>query len=658
MESNQLVNILKKASEDYYLTGQSALSDQEYDALLAELKEQDPTNPFLSEVGTSAIKTDSKVELPVKMGSLNKIRPSDTRQITDYNKEIIVMPKYDGLSMLIEYDSKGHYTALYTRGNGTVGQLITYRGLLMNFPKHINVNAKTFIIGEAIISKKNWETVKEKSSYKVARNFVCGVLRPILSDSQFTQAGNPGSDLLPYIDIVAYDIKSDSLNFKRHDDVLKFLSDNNFIRASYDIRSPNNREDDDYFFDKDNLTDYIKRVKTNCPYATDGIVMRLNDIDVFDSLGKESNGLNPKGARAVKLEVADQNSQIGIIKDIEWNITKRGNFVPVVVLEKPLNFDGTDILKISGVNAKYVLDNGLGIGAEVQVIKSGDVIPRIIGTVIRKNYELLEVCPYCGEKLVVDSVNLVCKNESCSGKNKESVIAFFNSFDLKNVSTETISTLYDMGFNTIRKLLTIKYDELLKLKGFQASKAVNTERELNNAVKNITLAQLMYAGNTFNDSSSSLGIDRLNLIINAFGESNVLKALNNELNENGEKHKLHAGKLLEIDGIGEQCMNLFVGGYGSFKSLYTSIKDLVVFKENTFKSDKLKDMIFAFTNFRDKNLEKIITENGGQVKGISKKCTVLFSAGGESTKTQTAQKYGIKIVPSTEAKNYIENLLK
>jgi len=197
----------------------------------------------------------------------------------------------------------------------------------------------------------------------------------------------------------------------------------------------------------------------------------------------------------------------------------------------------------------------------------------------------------------------------------------------------------------------------MKLDGFQAKKSVTVERELNNAVKNITLAQLMYAGNTFCDANSSLGVDRLTLIINAFTEEVVLKVLNNEVDENGEKYKLLVSKLNSIEGIGENCTKLFINGFADFKKLYLDIKDLIIFKKNDIKSDKLKDMIFAFTGFRNKALEKLITENGGAVKGVSKKCTVLFSAGGTSTKTQAAEKYGVKIVPEMEAESYLKNLI-
>ena len=648
MEVKELVEKIKKANRDYYLEGMSELSDQEYDALVAELREKDPNNNILLKVGDDS-EAENKVQLPNIMGSQNKVRPTDGEIQKLYSGYLMtLMPKLDGISKQIEYED-GKFKRLLTRGNGFIGQDITARAKYMNFPKEVPMKGMSYIFGEAVVTRLNFK--QAKGSYKHPRNFVGGTLRPILTNKEYEKVDEAIKFNCGLIDIVAFNAK-----YVGDDQVTSFSAKLDFLKSKCKFKTVDHVLLDCKDLTPDFMDSKIKEFRSYYPYLTDGIIVRIDNIPLFTKMGLEANDLNPKGSRAVKADLEKQFSQIGTIKEVEWNISKRGIFVPRVILTEALNFDGAEVDKINGVNAEYVQQNGWVPGARVKVIRSGDVIPRIIATDSNQEAVIPQECPYCHSKLVFDTV-LYCPNDSCQGRTRESFIKFFTSLDMEDVSSETISNLYDKGYNTYEDLLNIKYEDLIRMEGYQATKAVKVHKEIKGCLKNITLAKLMYISQVFMNERTSLGETKLQWVIDAYGEENILASLNGEKDEAGNFKKLDPAVLASISGFGDASIALFTSNYINFKKLYLRLKEYVSFKAPEVVGDKLKGMIFTFTQFRDKDLEDIITRNGGQVKGISKKTTALFTAGA-STKTTTAEKYGVPIIAAPKAREYIMNLLK
>ena len=654
MQLSEIVEVIKACNEAYYLNGDSKLSDAEYDQLKEKLRELDPNNDLLKKVGEEAESLDNKVKLPNVMGSLDKYRPEDLEQLQKLytGKELIRMAKLDGLSMQIEYKD-GKFHRLMTRGDGSTGQDITERGKYMNFPKELKhlKDGTVYIFGEAITTRENFK--KAKGNYKHSRNFAVGTLRPILTNEQYREVSEDIKYNCTLIDIVVFGYKAEQLNsIPKFNVALEWLK----IKEGFNIVDFSLINCDE--ITKDYLTQSIRSYKSSYHYLTDGIVLRVNDNKEFERLGKESNGLNPKGARAVKLDLLDQFSQVGIIKEIEWNISKRGIFTPVVKLKNPLFFDGVEVNKISGVNAGYVLENNWHEGAKVSCIRSNDVIPRIIGTLEYEEgrAELPKKCPYCGSDLCFNDVFLYCGNDNCSGRNRETVVNFFAALSLEDVGYETLVALYDAGFNSYEKLIEISYDDLIKLEGYQATKALKVKSALNNCLKGITLEKLLYISQIFQNEKTSMGLTRLGWIVNAYTVKNMLASLNNEY-ENGKLKKLDPTVIYEIQGLGDVYIKMFIENWLSFKKLYLQLKPYLSIKMPQIVDGPLKGMSFAFTQFRNDGLEKLIKENGGEVKGVTKKTTALFAAG-SSTKVKTAEKYGIPVIGAMDAESYLLELIE
>lgn len=648
MELNELISKIENANYEYYTLGVSSISDSEYDALKDKLEELDPNNRLLKQVGDST-DTENKVKLPNTMGSLNKWRPSDVEKIKALysGKTLLRMPKLDGISMQIEYVD-GKFSHLWTRGDGFKGQDITARGNYMPFPKELNLlnSGTVYLFGEAVISKENFELVK--GTYKHRRNFVGGTLRPSLTNEDFEKTEEDVKFNCSLIDIVLFGAVTNQ-TFTDFSHTLAFLEKEGFKVADFEEIEANE-------LTEDFMVSEIQKYKVNYPYLTDGIVLRINDNQEFEALGKESNGLNPRGARAIKLDILEQASKVVEIANIEWNISKRGVFVPVANLKEPINFDGADVIRVTAVNAKYVKENHWNEGAKCKMIRSGDVIPRLVATETAGVVEFPKICPYCKTKLEFNGINIFCPNESCKGRNREQIINFFTELKLKDVGPGTIGKLYDMGFDSFEKILSIKYQDLIGLEGFQATKAMKTQKEVNNCLRDIKLEKLMHISQLFQNEKTSLGATRVGWIVDAYGIDSMLDSLNGIKDEEGNLKKLDPAVLVKIEGIGSTYTKMFRDNYIDFKKLYMKLKPYISIKRPILRQGKLKGMIFTFTQFRDANLEQLIIENGGEVKGISKKVKALFAAG-DSTKVKTAEKYGVPVIPAAEAESYIRNLL-
>lgn len=656
MEVKDLEAIIKKANQDYFTKGSYDLEDDEYDNLLKQLEELDPNNPLLHQVGDNT-STENKSKLPVIMGSQKKFRigECDLKKIFPENTILTKMSKLDGLSMLIEYDENGDYQHLYTRGNGLEGQDITYRGSLMKFPKKLPESlmvkgSHTYLSGEAVVSEENYKKVK--GSYKHKRNFIGGTLRPILTDEKYKEASDDVKFNCSLIDIVIWEMPSaEELGLTSLFETLEKLEQVGFKTTFHEKINSNDLDDE-------KVENFIKYLKSDdYPYLCDGAVFKIDNTEIFNKLGKEADGLNPKGSRAIKLPLEKQFVEKGEIAQVIWEMSKRGLMKPVIILKEGLNFDGATITRINGVNAKYVEEGNWQPGTTIQIIRSGDVIPRIIYSYPNsKPVQIPTTCPFCGEPLKSTGTDLYCANENCAGRNQKEVVAFFSDLKLEDVGATTIEDLFEKGFNTYEKLLGITYDQIINLPGYQAKKALNISKKLNNCLKDISLGKLMAVSQCFQNEKNSLSEKRFEMILDCLGEENVRNNLDGVL-VNGEKVKLASSKLIEVNGLGEGIIDLFKSKYAKFKTLYNRIKPYAKIVSKRVYTGKMEGMSFCFTQFRDKSLEELIINNGGKVGGLTKKTTCLFFAG-DSGKMKKAKEYGIETVPAIKAREYLEEILK
>ena len=354
---SSIKDLLSDSNEEYRNTGECKLTDEEYDYLLDKYGDEKQK----SAVGVELSK--DKVELPVKMGSLNKVKTlkeiiswKDTKKIP-VESLIIITPKYDGLSLLVEFNN-GKFVNAYTRGNGIEGQDVTghfAHNSLGNI--QLSDNFSGYVYGEAIMRNSVFED-KYSKKYKNPRNMVAGLLNRKKTVEETKD-----------ISFMAFGIKDDSPS-RRHQ--LEYLNK--------EINVPLNSLNVDVTICKiEELGDILNNPDTMniipSDYQCDGLVVEVSLLSLQEKMGKETNSLNPAYGRAWKPQSVNQ--KITTVKGVRWQVSKVGYLKPVVEIE-PVDISGVTISNVTGNNAKYILENNIQSGTVVTIIRAGDVIPRII----------------------------------------------------------------------------------------------------------------------------------------------------------------------------------------------------------------------------------------------------------------------------------------
>ena len=606
MDIDALKAKLDQANQLYRTGGESPLSDAEYDYLLEQVNDQ----KFRDKVGYEIEK--NKVELAVPMGSLNKIKTQP--EVFDWSKsksipldtEICVTPKYDGLSLLV-YFVDGIYKGAYTRGDGIFGQDVS---------EHFTVNPLCdlrlpqdftgYLIGECIMDEAKFQT-KYSEKFKNPRNMVAGLLsRKTLSRE------------LADVCYLAYGVRSSQMAHKQ--DQVEFC--NRYINAQwkYKVLCPLYKLED--LKDAELQKVYDSETRFQC----DGLVLEINDSDLFHQIGKETNSLNPGAARAWKPESDD--SLPSIVKEVVWQISKNGAAKPVIRIE-PIELSGVTISNVTGINARFIEDSGIEKGATVTIIRSGDVIPKVIGVPNAiENVDLPKQCPSCESELVWNEnrVDIVCENKLCPATNKAALIDFFSTLKADEVGEGIITSLWDAGYQSVKDLLNLTMEDLLKLEGFKQRKAKKVLDSIKISVVDVPLPRLQHASNLF----KGLGEKKLELL--------------QKYDQAGVKPSFE--ELLEVDGYSEISAKSYLDSIDAYWEFAAELPGLKYKKVLVNEGGIFAGQTLVFTGFRSPELEEQVKAEGGKIgSSVSKKTSVLVvkAKGSGSSKEKKAIDLGVEV---------------
>lgn len=409
MRKRQLETLIKEYAQKYYTDGSSPVSDEEFDALVDELKKMSSDSKEVNSVGwgyetskdtTPGQKVEHKYGL---VGSLPKIHSFDDL-MKEYKSEDVYTAslKLDGLSVVLYYvDSK--LERAVTRGDGYSGIDITdkvrYITDMFNQLKLINFTGA--IRGEILMPNLAWAAFKEDNpDAKNSRNATAGLINRKDIDSS-----------LKLLKIIPYTIVGcESDHFDTYTKVLAFLETcfgfENIVPTS---RSIKNRS---Y-----NFTSMMDILKHNwyTDYPADGIVVNFG-IEQNDS------EINYK-SMAYKFETESIETEV---ESIEWEMSKTRYAIPRVRI-KPVIIDGTTIEYAAGHNAENIKARGLGKGAIVKVTKANEIIPFITDVIKPVEPALINYCPVCGSELVWNGVHLCCTNEDCGNARTQDLLVWINN---------------------------------------------------------------------------------------------------------------------------------------------------------------------------------------------------------------------------------------
>ncbi len=585
----ELEEIITYTADKYYNTNESVISDEIYDILIDFLKMKDSKSKVLKEVGAK-VHNKNKVDLDYWLGSMDKIK--DLKQLTlwvnKFQQPYNLSDKLDGVSALLVYNK--NEIKMYTRGTATEGtdisNLIKYLDLpdydiIKKYCKVNKINGDTNLIafrGELIMKEKtfikNWG-----DKLKNTRNTISGLVN--------SKTINP--QLASDTELILYEIVDPFYPIDKQFEIIKdigFKSSHN-QNITHDITL-------------EYLSSYFKTRRQTSDYKIDGII--VTQIGEY----KRNTSSNPSYAFAFK-EMLDEQMAITTVESIEWNLSKDGYIKPTLLL-KPVTIGGVEIKRVTGNNAKFIVDNLLGAGAKVEIIRSGDVIPKINRVIKPVKTPDLPEGKWSWNDTHVDIIIDDIKTDEIVVKN---IYFFFSTLSTKGLGKKIVEKLVLHGLNTIVKIITAKESDLLEIDGIQEKSASNIVESIKSSLTNIKLSKLMAASNKL---GRGIGEERIEQVLLQYPNllSDYKKWDENEF----------IGKLKEINGWEDKTSKLLVSNFEEFMIFYDSIKKYISIetKMKVIKG-KLLDKIFIFSGFRDDKLEDIIKEKGGKIGGSVSKNT-------------------------------------
>lgn len=431
----ELESRLQKAAQKYYTDGTSELTDEEFDALVDQLRKEQPDS-LLFKVGwgydVSADTTPGmkRKHLYTTIGSLDKCH-----DLKELGKDLLgcfldASTKLDGLSIVLYYENSLLKYAL-TRGDSFVGIDVTDKVLKIN-PDFARTKLPFTgaVRGEILMSFNNFEKFQKlHPDAKNPRNSTAGLIN-----------GKDTFEDLPFLNIVLYTLVHDD---ETRPDMRPYPvtigGTRRFIRDLFkdtsveivpymEVCYP-----DSYDFSDKQFLDEMEHLKEELylDYPADGIVLSRENIYC-------NNGTFSYTAKAFKFAA---ESKVTRVVGVEWNMSKTKNCVPRILLE-PIQLSGTTVQACAGYHAQYIKENNIGVGSVVEVRKSGEIIPQIIQIHQSTTAELPEFCPECGNPLSWNGVHLVCTNSLCSDSIEQDLLVWLQNL----VPTDGLGDTLKMKF--------------------------------------------------------------------------------------------------------------------------------------------------------------------------------------------------------------------
>ncbi len=636
---------INKSNYRYYVEENPYLSDFDYDKLFAELKELEEKYPMFKTADSPTQRVGSVSEKffshkhKYRLYSLDNTYNEEElkrwyeRVCKEYDKklELVCELKIDGLAIALTYD-KGLFTLGVTRGDGVTGEDITQNlktikaiPLKLFEPKTLEVR------GEIYMPKTAFEKLNEESLsngekvFANPRNAASGSLRQL--DSTITAKRD--LSMFTYTGIFE---DSEDKNIKTHYDGMQYLKKLGFkvnpnIRLVKDIQG---------------AIDYCKEwdsKRFDLDYATDGVVIKVNEIAIQKDLGYTARA--PKWATAFKFPPEEVATEL---LDIELNTGKTGIVTPVAIL-KPVQLAGSTVARASLHNFDEIRRLDIRIGDTVLIKKAAEIIPKVVKVMDNKihkslpEYEPPKYCPACGGTLVEKEgeVGLYCTNPDCSSLmcSKIEYWASKEAMDIDYVGPSLIQQLYDKKFisNPV-DLYRLTIEDLLQLDLIKEKSATNIYTAIQES-KTRPLNRLLTA----------LGIRHVG--------KETADILAGEFSTIDELAAAELVTLSKIEGIGEIIAKSI---YDFFRNEYNikliaELKDLGVNPVAKIKpkSDKLAGKIFVLTgtlqNMTRDEASAIIKSHGGKTSSsVSKKTSYVLAGENAGSKLDKAKDLGVIIL--------------
>ena len=499
----ELVDLLNRYNYEYYTLDNSSVSDYEYDRLMQELMTLEskypeyilPDSPT-TRVGGIILEEFSKVTHKIPLLSLSnvfneeEIRKFDERiRKENIEPEYICELKIDGLSISLTYEH-GLLVRGATRGDGVVGEDITNNvKTIKAIPLKINRDIDIEVRGEIFISKKEFNKINEQREkdglplFQNCRNLAAGSVRQL--DSSVTSSRKLDNFIYHLPNPLDYGIET-------HEEALEFMKELGF-KVNPKRKFCHNDDEVLEFIEE------ITKIRPDLPYDIDGIVIKVNDINEQNSLGRTIK--YPKWATAYKFPPEEVTTRL---KDIIFTVGRTGKITPNAVLE-PVKVAGSTISRATLHNEDFVKEKDIRVGDIISIRKAGDVIPEVVEVKFNRRdkmldkFKMIDKCTICGSDLirVEGEANHYCPNINCAARNIESLIHFVSrkAMNIDGLGERIVEDLFNYGYlNDIISIYNLKNHRelLMELEGFGSKSIDNLLTSIEDS-KTRSLEKLLFA---------------------------------------------------------------------------------------------------------------------------------------------------------------------
>ena len=607
LNEEQLTDMLNLANI-LYRNFQPIMTDNEYDILEDYIKEKYPSNKDVSKIGAPVEK--NKVTLPYHMASMDKIKPETTaltNWIKKYTGPYVLSCKLDGVSGL--YTTEGKTPKLYTRGDGTIGQDISHLIPYLRLPKTKGV----VIRGEFIIPKSIFET-KYKIKFANPRNLVAGIINH-----------KTVSETARDIHFVSYEVIKPVLKPSEQMDFLGTL----------DIERVLSKNETKSTLTNELLSDTLIEWRESYTYEIDGVIV------IDDKIYPRKPG-NPEYAFAFKMILSDQIAEAKVV-DVIWTPSKDGYLKPRVQIE-PINLGGVRIEYATGFNGAFINDNKVGIGAIIELIRSGDVIPHIRKVTVPAEESKMPSVPFKWNDTHVD---ILLEDIQGDETVKEKVITgFFRGIGVEGLSSGNISRIVQTGFDSVPKIIKMSIPDFLTVEGFKEKMASKLYNGIKDKLTNASLVTIMSASNLFGRGFSE---KKLELIMESYPDVLLSKENNTE----------KVRKIAAIKGMAQKTAEAFVERILDFinfiqeaglnNKISQSAIQTQTQKQQMDDTHPLFGKTIVMTGFRDTDIQEALKNVGAKLGSSVSKNTfvVLVKDLSEDTgKAADARRLGVPLMTS------------
>jgi len=632
------IDILKKWAYAYYVEDNPIATDEEYDKLYHEVLDYETAHPDeaaadspTKRVGGVIRDEFTKAKHIKRMWSMEDV--FTTEEVQEWLKrveknvgkcEYFCEPKFDGASMNLLYDD-GRLIRAITRGDGVVGEEVTDNvRTIRSVPLTIDYQGLIEIRGEVVIRKDDFEAINKErldegeQPFANPRNAAAGSLRQL--DSSITAKRR----LVFY----PWGIGENFLAQKRLSEKMDFVYAQGFLRPPY-AKECNTIEEIETFYQ------FLVSKREVIPMMMDGMVIKVDDIGKEEELGYTVKF--PKWMCAYKFPAIEKVTKI---EAITLQVGRTGVITPVAEIA-PVNIEGAMVSRATLHNFDEIERKDIRIGDSVIIIRSGDVIPKIIKVLEDRRtgdeipVKRPTVCPTCGSELLDEGALIKCQNLKCPDRVINSIIHFAKKgcMNIDGLGSKIVELLVkEHIIHDVLDLYSLKKEDLEYLEGFK-------EKRIQNLLDAIA-------------ATKSAPLHRL---INAMGIEHIGEVASKALALEFGLAIVDATfeEVVAIDGIGEEMANSLLEFMRVnhdfvlklFEVIKPTVEEKVEAQENPFKG---KTVVLTGTMSESRGkIKEMLEKLGAKVSGsVSKKTDYVIY--GDDAGSKLAKAEGLGVVTLTE----------